>query len=85
MRARTTDVNDVFAAGKSALPRHIRLQYIEELAVKEGLDPVQARWQFEVAMPHLERIHARVQDNRETWLEFLRQYCMRDRRHGSGW
>jgi hypothetical protein len=46
----------VFECGKSKLPTPLRLRYVEELAEKEGLDRTQARWQFERATPHLDRI-----------------------------
>ncbi len=66
-----------FACGEHKLPTELRLGYVEELAVKEGLDPIQTRTQFECALPHLERVYKRTRDNRACWQEFIQSCCRR--------
>ena len=52
-----------------ALP--VRLEWVEALAKHENLDPVQTRFQFENALPHVQRLFARSHDNRTAWADYL--------------
>ncbi len=58
-----------FHCGAGKYPEELRLAYVEELAKKEGLDPAQARLQFQRLLPHTERLMKHHGDNRLVWAE----------------
>ena len=60
-----------FNCGPTAFPEAYRLECLEKLAVKEGLDKVQTRWQFTQVFPHMKRLHRESGDNREAWCKLL--------------
>jgi hypothetical protein len=53
-----------FAQGRARLPEPLQLQYIGELASKEGVDVAQAQHQFLRLSPSFKRMHAESGDNR---------------------
>jgi hypothetical protein len=53
-----------FAQGRARLPEPLQLQYIGELAAKEGVDAAQAQHQFLRLSPSFKRMHAESGDNR---------------------
>ena len=60
-----------FNCGPSAFPEAYRLECLEKLAKKEGLDKAQTRWQFQQVFPHMKRLYRESQDNREAWCKLL--------------
>jgi hypothetical protein len=53
-----------FNCGAFAFPEAYRLDCLEKLAVKEGLDKAQTRWQFQQVFPHMKRLYRERDDNR---------------------
>ena len=64
-----------FELGGRKLAHGTRVDYISEIAVKEGLDPVEARLQFCTALPHMERLYKQYGDNRRAWIEYAETMC----------
>jgi hypothetical protein len=60
-------------------PLELRLKYIEEIAVKEELDPIQARYQFQTILPYLPRIYEECGDNRLMMCRVLELYRRHDK------
>jgi hypothetical protein len=60
-----------FNCGPSAFPEAYRLECFERLAVKEGLNKAQTRWQFQQVLPHMKRLYRESEDNREAWCKLL--------------
>ena len=54
-----------------AFPEAYRLDCLEKLAVKEGLDKAQTRWQFQQVFPHMKRLYRESDDNRQAWCKLL--------------
>ena len=64
-----------FDLGERKLAHDTRVDYISQIAVKEGLDPLEARLQFCTALPHMERLHKHYADNRRAWIEYADTMC----------
>jgi hypothetical protein len=64
------------ACGKDRLPPDVRNQNIALLADKEAVDRTQTVWQFQCAVPHLERFYAQHGDNRTAWAAVLQHCCL---------
>jgi hypothetical protein len=60
-----------FDCGPSAFPEAYRLECLEKLAVKEGLDKTQTRSQFQQVFPHMKRLLRETGDNRLAWCRLL--------------
>ena len=60
-----------FNCGPSAFPEAYRLDCLERLAKKEGLDKAQTRWQFQQVLPCMKRFYRESEDNREAWCKLL--------------
>ena len=71
-----------FNSNEMCFPRELRLQYIGELATKEGLDPNAARSQFLMALPHMKRLFQETGDNREAWCLYAEMLRSKHGRHG---
>ena len=46
-----------FNCGRGAFPENLRIRYIGDLALKEGVNADSARSQFRTALPHLKRLY----------------------------
>ena len=57
-----------FTCGPGRLPEQVRLDLVEELAVKEGVDRVQARQGMFELIPFAEKVWDEVRDDRKTWI-----------------
>ena len=62
----------------NAFPEAYRLKCLEKLAVKEGLDKTQTRFQFQQVLPHMKRLHQETGDNRLAWCKLLESLRRRD-------
>ena len=60
-----------FRCGSDALPEQVRLDMIEDLALKEGVNPTQARLQFSLLLRHVKRLYATHQDDKKVFAELL--------------
>ena len=60
-----------FDCGPSAFPEAYRLECLEKLAVKEGLDKTQTRCQSQQVFPHMKRLLRETGDNRLAWCRLL--------------
>ena len=67
-----------FNCGPSAFPEAYRLDCLEKLAVKEGLDKAQTRWQFQQVFPHMKRLYRESDDNRQAWCKLLESVRSKD-------
>ena len=66
-----------FDCGRNKLPEALRLRYVEELAVKEGINKVQARHQFQAVIPVTNRLHQESSDNREVFSKLCEHFRIR--------
>ena len=67
---------------EGCFPRELRLQYIGELATKEGVNPDAARSQFLMALPHMKRLYQETGDNREAWCGYVDMLRSKKGQHG---
>ena len=63
-----------FNEGENRYAEQVRLDYVEALAVKEGLDPAQTRYQFSMLLPSLKRFYNECQDCKEALIRALEAF-----------
>ena len=63
-----------FTCGPTAFPEAYRMKCLEKLAVKEGLDKAQTRFQFQQVFPHMQRLYRETGDNRLAWSKLLESF-----------